>query len=147
MYANPHYFNDKNMNCDVSKCHASCCYNVPHTKYTLFTNKKRIVTPYKRLKEHGCNDEGRMMYVPVTDEDFQKNKCPFLREDYRCNIYDKRPYICRVWGEPPTGTKSKIYQCGWRNGTQCDNDIRNIQENDAVLAEMAVLLAKGQLKL
>lgn len=34
-----------------------------------------------------------------TSYDFKTNKCPFLRDDYKCNIYNDRPKICRVMGE------------------------------------------------
>lgn len=29
----------------------------------------------------------------------KKNKCPFLRTDHLCNIYENRPEICRLYGE------------------------------------------------
>lgn len=39
----------------------------------------------------------RMSY-PITDYDPEKNKCPFLTENCRCNIYDRRSPICRKFG-------------------------------------------------
>lgn len=34
-----------------------------------------------------------------TSGDYNDNKCPFLRDDYKCNIYDRRPEICRKFGD------------------------------------------------
>lgn len=65
--------------CDISKCHASCCYNAPLPKKYIFALKNRIVNP-------------------VTDHNPDKNKCPFLTENCRCNIYDRRPPICKKFG-------------------------------------------------
>ena len=35
--------------CDISKCHASCCYNAPLPKKYIFALKNRIVTPVKEI--------------------------------------------------------------------------------------------------
>lgn len=34
-----------------------------------------------------------------TSDNYKDNKCPFLRADYKCNIYDHRPTICRRFGD------------------------------------------------
>lgn len=35
--------------CDISKCHASCCYNAPLPKKYIFALKNRIVNPVKEI--------------------------------------------------------------------------------------------------
>lgn len=87
------------MKCNVSKCHASCCYNVPLPKKYIFALSKRIVNTVKEIviiNEDSFKDE--VMCYPVTDYNPDKNKCPFLTDKYKCNIYDRRPPICRKFG-------------------------------------------------
>lgn len=85
--------------CDVSKCHASCCYNAPLPKNYLSALKNRIVNPVKEIIviDEECF-KGDAMCYPVTDYDPNRNKCPFLTDKCRCNIYDRRPPICRKFG-------------------------------------------------
>lgn len=47
--------------------------------------------------------------IAITNEDISENRCPFQRYDYKCNIYDRRPKICRMFGEG----KHKYLQCGY----------------------------------
>lgn len=131
--------------CDISKCHASCCYNVPMPKGYFSVYKKKVITPWKRLIEHGRGNNGEMLYVAVVDEDFHKNKCPFLRDDYKCNIYDKRPWICRVFGTPPKGCNSRFLQCGWLNGLEYDNMVTPEGIEDDIMGIMELIL-KGEIK-
>lgn len=90
--------------CDISKCHASCCYNAPLPKKYIFALKNRIVNPVKEImvldNENMKNEnmKNEIMCYPITDYDPEKNKCPFLTENCRCNIYDRRPPICRKFG-------------------------------------------------
>lgn len=130
--------------CNTSKCHASCCYSAPMPKGYFSVFKKKVITPWKRLVEHGIGNNGEMLYVAVVDEDFNKNKCPFLRDDYKCNIYDQRPWICRAFGTPPKGNKSKFLQCGWLNGLEYDNMITE-QNVDESLAELMKLMLNGEI--
>ena len=58
--------------------------------------KNRIVTPVKEVIV--IDNEGPEMCYPITDHDPMKNKCPFLTDNCRCNIYDRRPPICRKFG-------------------------------------------------
>ena len=37
--------------------------------------------------------------VAFTAEKMEDNKCPFLRHDFKCNIYENRPDVCRKFGE------------------------------------------------
>lgn len=89
--------------CNIKVCKSACCYNVPHTKQYFTSLKNRIVNPIIRLE---AIDKTHAM--AITDEEPDKNKCPFLRKDYKCNIYDRRPSICRMFGEG----KHKYLQCG-----------------------------------
>lgn len=85
--------------CDISKCHASCCYNAPLPKKYIFALKNRIVNPVKEiLVIDNENMKGEVMCYPITDHNPDKNKCPFLTENCRCNIYDRRPPICKKFG-------------------------------------------------
>lgn len=81
--------------CDISKCKAQCCYNAPLPKSYLTALKNRIVNP---VKEIIVMDDTKMCY-PITDHNPDLNKCPFLTENCRCNIYDRRPPICRRFGD------------------------------------------------
>lgn len=65
--------------CDISKCHASCCYNAPLPKKYIFALKNRIVNPVKEiLVIDNENMKGEVMCYPITDHNPDKNKCPFL---------------------------------------------------------------------
>lgn len=83
------------MKCDVSKCKASCCYNAPLPKSYIFALKNRIVNPVLELQV--MEDTGQC--YAITDYDPNKNKCPFLTDKCRCNIYDRRPEICKKFGD------------------------------------------------
>lgn len=117
------------MLCDIKKCKSACCYNVPHTMYTLNTNKKKIITPWKYLADQGLKDEdGRKLFVPIVDDEINKNKCPFLRDDFKCNIYDKRPFVCRAFGTPPKDNKSKFLRCGYLEGKEQEVLLNNEED-------------------
>ena len=81
--------------CKTARCHAACCYNIPFEQNELVRYADRVVTPWLYTMPVGPAT------VPVTDRDPMKNRCPFLRADCRCNIYDVRPAICRKYGEIP----------------------------------------------
>lgn len=131
--------------CDISKCHASCCYSAPMPKGYFSAFKRKVITPWKRLVEHGIGNNGEKLYVAVVDEDFHKNKYPFLRDDYKCNIYDKRPWICKAFGTPPKGCNSKFLQCGWLNGLEYDNMATPEGIEDDLMGIMELIL-KGEIK-
>lgn len=76
------------------RCRGQCCYNVPFKENELERFADRIVTPVietERLIIGGV--------LPWTSSDVMENRCPFLTRDYRCNIYDNRPEVCRKFGE------------------------------------------------
>jgi len=79
--------------CPTHICDASCCYNIPLDKMELERFSKDIVNPVIETYPIGRG------VLAITNEDPDKNKCPFLRKDYRCNIYENRPEVCRLYGE------------------------------------------------
>lgn len=132
--------------CDVSKCHASCCYNVPMERAMFTVYKAHIQTPIIDFRNDGLKDDnGNALVTPVTDYDFHKNKCPFLKKNYKCAIYDRRPKICRIFGTPPIGTTSKFLQCGWLNGEMCDNTSHNEQDIENGLIDILNLTLNHRL--
>lgn len=76
--------------CDVSVCHADCCGIVPIPNETIsaFAHLLRGGVKFMPFdsKTTICVDENGV--------------CGFLTDDYRCAIYDNRPEICRIFGEP-----------------------------------------------
>ena len=86
------------MKCRIYKCKACCCYNVPFDKGELEQFADKIVTPVLSVWPVGP------AVVPFTvdfkqPQDIMKNKCPFLRSDFQCNIYNDRPDVCRKFGQ------------------------------------------------
>lgn len=81
------------MKCRLHKCKAACCYNIPFEEGELVRYADKIVNPLKFTMPLGPGT------VAFTDEEPMRNKCPFLRSDCRCNIYDHRPRVCRLFGE------------------------------------------------
>lgn len=96
--------------CDISKCKGTCCGSVPIPKQYFTALKNRIVRPIIRFEDAGNLPElGGHNVVAITNEDIAENRCPFQRYDYKCNIYERRPKVCRMFGEG----KHKYLQCGY----------------------------------
>lgn len=81
------------MKCRLSKCNAQCCYNIAFNNNELERFKDKIVNPVLGIVPIGA------LRVAFTSNDMENNKCPFLRHDYKCNIYENRPDVCRKFGE------------------------------------------------
>lgn len=81
--------------CLLHKCDAHCCYNIAFEHNELERFQSMIVNPVLGFTPFG------MINIAMTDWDLDKNKCPFLRVDRRCNIYENRPNVCRKFGEIP----------------------------------------------
>lgn len=47
--------------------------------------EKRLDVEY--YKAHGCKIEGEMVLVPM--------RCPHLTEDNKCDIHDRKPFLCK----------------------------------------------------
>lgn len=84
------------MGCDVLRCKSACCYNIPFANGELELFSKFIVN--KVIDRQVMANGGVLAF---TDTDPFKNKCPFLRKDYKCNIYHNRPEVCRLMAETP----------------------------------------------
>jgi len=81
------------MKCQLHKCQARCCYNIPFENHELERFSSAIVNPVLFIAPlHGA-------MVAFTAPNYKDNKCPFLRKDFKCNIYDQRPEICHLFGE------------------------------------------------
>lgn len=125
--------------CDITKCHAACCYNVPLEKGYLTAFKKKIVNPVIAKKPFGNEKNydrektalGRGNYLVYTDKDPRKNKCPFLRADCRCNIYADRPKICRDYG---TKKNVMFLHCKFLQGDEGAPTLDDIQKGIAEVA-------------
>lgn len=128
--------------CDVSKCHAACCYNVPMEKGYLSAYKKRIANKVMAIGQWGdegkdayakrkMGDLGRAHYLMITDKNPAKNKCPFLRADCKCNIYENRPVICRRYGQTPN---ERFLHCGYLQG---EEDMPTQQETTGAILRAA----------
>ncbi len=79
------------------KCKGQCCYNVPFGDNELVRFADKIITP---VIETERMTNGAIL--PLTAPDVMENKCPFLTHNYKCNIYDNRPEVCRLFGEIET---------------------------------------------
>ena len=85
------------MKCKTYKCKARCCYNVPFDGGELSLYKDRIVNPIIVITPVF----NRNALLAWTSKDPMSNRCPFLRADLKCNIYEHRPAICRLMAEIP----------------------------------------------
>ena len=85
--------------CRTHKCKAACCYNIalPIGVLTQFTDK--IITPAISTELMPFNPEFPPSEYVFTSRNIGRNKCPFLRADYKCNIYEHRPSLCRRFGD------------------------------------------------
>lgn len=97
------------MKCDILKCKAACCYNVPLDKRLINVYKKRVVNEILRYQ-----DVGGKVVIPITNVNVELNKCPFLQPNCRCAIYEQRPPICRDYGTNPKNLK--IIECRFLTG-------------------------------
>lgn len=87
--------------CDVSVCKARCCYNVPFPEGYDKVYKKHIVNPIIDKEQYGSDEKGNPMYMYYTSLNADENKCPWLKANCRCAIYERRPNICRIFGTTP----------------------------------------------
>lgn len=79
---------------NVCKGCGQCCYNVPLPQDLVSATRNRIVTQPLRWESISDRKELRKMVVGITPD----GRCPYLTEKNLCNIYDKRPWICRKFG-------------------------------------------------
>lgn len=80
-----------------------CCYNVPLPKSLLTSLKNRIVNEFNETMElESVDKKVKTVYAFTKDM-----RCPFLKPNNTCNIYDRRPKICREFGI----SDNKLLQC------------------------------------
>lgn len=117
--------------CNIAICKAACCYNVPLEKGYLTAYRKKIVNPVIKMIAYADTDDidgydkiktpmGLAQYLMVTDNDGNMNKCPFLRADCKCNIYESRPPICRRYGF----SSERLMNCEYLSGHKTDMSLK-----------------------
>ncbi len=87
------------MKCRINKCKATCCYNIVLPVGLLERFADKIVNNVEYTLEMPYNPEFPPSLMAWTSDDPSTNKCPFLRSDCKCNIYEDRPDICRRFGD------------------------------------------------
>lgn len=86
------------MKCRIHKCKAACCYNATLPLYFVDVHESKIINPIIGRKLLHPHPQLGYSEAITTNVDIDKNKCPFLRGDYKCNVYEYRPQICRIFG-------------------------------------------------
>lgn len=88
------------MRCKLHKCKASCCHNIPLPIGYLRKYADKIVNEVIGTEYVGRNESRGLpeSELAVTSENPHDNKCPFLKKNYKCNIYSERPEICKIFG-------------------------------------------------
>ena len=81
-----------------------CCYNVPLPKYYLASLRNRIVNEFTSVISLGGKD---IVGTETVYADTKGGICPFLKPNNTCNIYERRPAICRNFGR----SEEKLLQC------------------------------------
>ena len=71
------------------KCQGDCCHFVPIPNSVWEDNKEKVVRKVYFIYRH---DENNIM--PITKD----LSCPFMNEDFKCVIYNARPWVCRTYG-------------------------------------------------
>lgn len=89
--------NGKN-ECNIIDCKAMCCQNIS------VLSEKEILRIKNYIKKNNIQPVNRNNIL--TQEN--ANKCPFLNEEYKCNIYPVRPEICR-WFHCSNYKKNELY--------------------------------------
>ena len=81
------------MNCNIKKCKSICCGPVPIDK--IVYQQTESLRQIKVIGEREIQDPlGNDYIIPFTE----KLVCPYLNKDYRCEIYDIRPEVCKLFG-------------------------------------------------
>lgn len=84
----------------MSPCKAACCSNICLPVGMADRYADKIVTPViRRMPMPSSSNIPELSELIFTSYNLNDNKCPFLRADYKCNVYEHRPTICRKFGE------------------------------------------------
>ena len=78
------------MNCNVSICKAECCGPIPFNIFN-FNRFKYLIE--KKYELEMLSDS---VIIALTDD----LSCIFLNENYKCKIYENRPFLCKMFGDP-----------------------------------------------
>ena len=94
------------MKCRPQRCKAQCCYNIPFDDGELEKYADKIINPVLITVPLGPGHVAftvmpKAMTKEAMGEAMKNNKCPFLKHDCTCNIYEHRPDVCRKFGEIP----------------------------------------------
>ena len=92
-------YTEKMKKCRICKCKAACCYNIVLPAGLLEQFADKVVNKVIATSPMPYNPEFPPSVAVETSEKIADNKCPFLRADYKCNIYEHRPLICRKFGD------------------------------------------------
>lgn len=111
------------MSCDpiIPRCKAQCCGIAPIPIDIWNANKDKAVNPYNDImRDHKDN------IFPMTEN----LKCTFLTADYKCNIYDQRPDVCRKYSDEshPMLTCSYIDKSGKARSRQDSRRVERMKE-------------------
>jgi len=75
------------------KCKADCCGPVPIEKE--FYQKHFYLKQRDIIGEREFNADGQDFIIPETKD----LTCIFLNKDYKCMIYNDRPFVCKKFGD------------------------------------------------
>ena len=114
-------------NCDKlkPKCKAACCGPFPIHNELWDRLKHKAVRPIVSIKRfittvltkdfvEGKIDAEQAEHVFVETEldlELKCHRCPFLTYDYKCNIYEDRPFVCREFGSE----SHPMMKCGYQD--------------------------------
>lgn len=104
------------------KCKAECCSICPIPGDVWVRNVSKINRHPERIIDLGTlsdpHDKIEKHFIqPITKD----GMCPFLNDDYTCNIYDDRPGVCRDFGNETDPDLICAYQ-------DKDGNVRSRQE-------------------
>lgn len=88
----------ENIECNVANCQAKCCQNIS------VLSKKEIIKIKNYIQKNNIEPVNRNNVLTQKNA----NRCPFLNENLRCNIYPVRPEICR-WFHCSSYKKNEKY--------------------------------------
>jgi Fe-S-cluster containining protein len=111
----------KNKYC--ADCQAECCSHYVPLENSLIEKFGHLIDR-PILSKHQFLNEIKTVFETVD------GKCVFLNSEYRCKIYEQRPWICREFGNP--NTTSPFLKCSFMPGSMLQSN-----ENFS-LADMAL---------
>lgn len=98
-----------------------CCYNVPLPAAFVEANGSKMVTE---------PESWTWLSEDTVLCDTPDGRCPFLTGKRKCSVYEKRPSICRMFGER---TDDPLLWCRIKQG-EMPEEMKRIGDFKAVLA-------------